>query len=569
MSALTINIKGQFVSKNSKNAGSAGSANVTLVKMVFDSEWDRFAKRVIWKDSKGENETTVLLVPNPENMTSVYETFIPAEVMTVEGWCSFTVEGYFESNPHKVYKTTQDKLFVTYSNTKEKIFSFTPDEAIQLHSEFEQLMPKVKELMSSTQNEVKNCCDNINLWEIYNEEKRYLPGNKVTFGGRCYVCVEECFAITPQNEKFWLMISDRGEKGDRGIQGIKGEKGERGEQGIKGDKGERGDKGEKGERGISGTVMPANGFFSFNVDENGDLWIHYPDEESSPEVSINEDGELILKIDGTEKSFNVGRVMGDRGPVGEKGDKGDVGADGYTPQKGIDYFTAEDIESLNIPYDEVKSLKYYGDASVVPSDSSLFEFITDDNMMTASIKAKNTDISGDIVIPYEYRIDGKVYLVNSFYENETSHIGSRAFENCDSLTSVTIPNSITRISSYAFNHCDNLTSITISNNVTYIDYCAFRYCPIVNIELSNSVTSIITSAFENCNKLTNVYFRGTEEQWNNIKIGSNNEFLLNATIHYEWSEVTKEYVDEKIGDIDTALENIIAIQNSYIGGDTE
>ena len=40
---------------------------------------------------------------------------------------------------------------------------------------------------------------------------------------------------------------------------------------------------------------------------------------------------------------------GDPGTQGLKGDKGDKGDDGYTPQKGVDYFTAEDIAELNIP----------------------------------------------------------------------------------------------------------------------------------------------------------------------------------------------------------------------------
>ena len=40
---------------------------------------------------------------------------------------------------------------------------------------------------------------------------------------------------------------------------------------------------------------------------------------------------------------------GDTGAQGLKGDKGDKGDDGYTPQKGVDYFTDEDIAGLNIP----------------------------------------------------------------------------------------------------------------------------------------------------------------------------------------------------------------------------
>ena len=51
-----------------------------------------------------------------------------------------------------------------------------------------------------------------------------------------------------------------------------------------------------------------------------------------------------------------------------------------------------------------------------------------------------------------------------------------AFGDCNSLTSVTIPDSVTTIGCYAFVNCINLTSVTIPDNVTEIDSYAFHYC---------------------------------------------------------------------------------------------
>ena len=85
-------------------------------------------------------------------------------------------------------------------------------------------------------------------------------------------------------------------------------------------------------------------------------------------------------------------------------------------------------------------------------------------------------------------------------------IESAIFLNCTSLTSITIPNSVTNIRSWAFRGCTNLTSITIPNSVTNIGNLAFEGCSgLTSITIPNSVTSIGESAFEGCKNLENVY----------------------------------------------------------------
>ena len=58
----------------------------------------------------------------------------------------------------------------------------------------------------------------------------------------------------------------------------------------------------------------------------------------------------------------------------------------------------------------------------------------------------------------------------------TKWIGSSAFSRCYSLTSITIPNSVTSIGNFAFQRCSALTSITIPNSVTSIGERVFAYC---------------------------------------------------------------------------------------------
>jgi hypothetical protein len=82
-------------------------------------------------------------------------------------------------------------------------------------------------------------------------------------------------------------------------------------------------------------------------------------------------------------------------------------------------------------------------------------------------------------------------------------IGNRAFYNCSSLTSITIPNSVTSIGDYAFAYC-SLTSVTIPNSVTSIGNNAFAYCSLTSVTIPNSVTSIGDYAFRSCSSLTSI-----------------------------------------------------------------
>jgi len=91
------------------------------------------------------------------------------------------------------------------------------------------------------------------------------------------------------------------------------------------------------------------------------------------------------------------------------------------------------------------------------------------------------------------------------YFTGLSEISGEAFKYCSSLTSVTIPNSVTSIGEDAFSGCSKLTSITIPNSVTSIEAGAFWACSgLTSVTIGSGVTSIGAGAFWGCSGITSI-----------------------------------------------------------------
>ena len=114
-----------------------------------------------------------------------------------------------------------------------------------------------------------------------------------------------------------------------------------------------------------------------------------------------------------------------------------------------------------------------------------------------------TNVFGVNIVSNTYNAEKECWIIK--FDGDVTTIGNYAFEDCSSLTSVTIPDGVTTIGYMAFYDCSSLTNVTISNSVTTIGERAFYNCSsLTSVTIPDSVTTIGDSAFFSCWSLTSV-----------------------------------------------------------------
>lgn len=132
-----------------------------------------------------------------------------------------------------------------------------------------------------------------------------------------------------------------------------------------------------------------------------------------------------------------------------------------------------------------------------------------------------------------------------------------AFENCSTLTSITIPDSVTAMYDYTFYECVNLQSIVISNSLQLIDYMSFYNCrSLTEITLPASLKTIGGAAFYDCSNLSTVTCLATTPP----ALGDDVVFPAGVTIrvpdsaigaylqHSLWKKYTIETISGEVND---------------------
>lgn len=139
---------------------------------------------------------------------------------------------------------------------------------------------------------------------------------------------------------------------------------------------------------------------------------------------------------------------------------------------------------------------------------------------TVSNKVTKVSIPEGVTSIGQNAFNGYTELTSITIPATVTEIKPYAFSACKGLTSITIPDSVTTIGRGTFGSCSGLTKAIISENVTVIEDSLFNRCSnLAEITLPAGITAINEYAFYGCSNLANIYFRGTEEQWNAITKG--------------------------------------------------
>ena len=153
---------------------------------------------------------------------------------------------------------------------------------------------------------------------------------------------------------------------------------------------------------------------------------------------------------------------------------------------------------------------------------------------TEATTPNNTSVFGANIVSNTYDTQKSCWVIK--FDGEVTAIGSKAFYQCSSLTSVIMPESVTYIGMDAFSECTGMQTLTLPLSITRFgdtyEACAFRNCTgkltihcnipdsyydmeddeynvfysadFTDITIGDSVTTLGKNAFRSCSKLESI-----------------------------------------------------------------
>lgn len=207
-----------------------------------------------------------------------------------------------------------------------------------------------------------------------------------------------------------------------------------------------------------------------------------------------------------------------------------------------------------------------GNSAYYSIDGSLYAREGDALLLTPKGKKTVEAVPGITSIPDKAYFDN--YSLQSFDVPEgVTSIGEWAFGNCRALKSVTLPEGLVEIKDGAFLCCDNLNELKIPSTVKLIGKDAFAGATISELEIPSGVKRLESFVFGNTSSMVklilpegieyigdrsflgcgaDIYFRGSEEQWNAIEKHKDAGLPGINKIHFNYEEKTITLPDDAV-----------------------
>lgn len=140
------------------------------------------------------------------------------------------------------------------------------------------------------------------------------------------------------------------------------------------------------------------------------------------------------------------------------------------------------------------------------SEGIYYNILSDKASVEVTYRNTNYDTYiGEVIIPSEVSYNGNTYTVTG--------IGSRAFYKCSTVTSITLPPTISKIGLYAFEDANHIQRVNISNLTSWcmMDVDSYYSCPLVyggTLYLNNSPVSSLESLDPSCTTIAKYAFFG-------------------------------------------------------------
>jgi len=171
---------------------------------------------------------------------------------------------------------------------------------------------------------------------------------------------------------------------------------------------------------------------------------------------------------------------------------------------------------------------------------------------------------GNTSNPYAVMLEVNSTDITSCEVHPDTRIICCSFTGCKQLTDITIGDNIAYIDVWAFLHVEENLNYTIYDGAKYlgnsenpyavlmdiesiritsckihpgtrlIHSCGFSFCHMNTVIIPDSVRAVGLDGFNACSQLSNVYYTGSQEQWEKILFLSGNEDLLDASITYNY-----------------------------------